>query len=86
MTLKIDRAGRILLPKPIRERLGLWAGMDIEVVEADDGLILRPLKRRASMIQVDGLWVHRGKLARASDFDPLLAEGREERMRQVSGL
>jgi len=86
MTLKIDSAGRIVLPKPVRERLGLRAGTDLELVESDDGLILRPLKRQASMILVDGLWVHQGKLARASDFDRLLAEDREERMRKAAGL
>jgi AbrB family looped-hinge helix DNA binding protein len=82
MTLKIDRAGRIVVPKPVRERLGLRAGMDLEAIESSEGLILRPLKRRPSMIKVDGLWVHQGKLARGSEYDRLVAGDREERMRK----
>ncbi len=37
MTLKNDNAGRIVVPKPIRDRLGLRAGADIEVIETVDG-------------------------------------------------
>lgn len=32
VTLKIDSAGRIVVPKPIRDQLGLYAGAHIEVV------------------------------------------------------
>jgi AbrB family looped-hinge helix DNA binding protein len=38
MTLKIDKAGRIVLPKPIRQRLGLRAGAALEVRETAEAL------------------------------------------------
>jgi len=37
MTLKIDRAGRVILPKPVRDRLGLHAGSDLEILETKEG-------------------------------------------------
>jgi hypothetical protein len=30
MTLKMDKAGRVILPKPVRDRLGLHEGSDLE--------------------------------------------------------
>ncbi len=37
MTLRIDNAGRIVVPKPIRDRLGLRPGTELEVSEGPDG-------------------------------------------------
>lgn len=33
LALKIDKAGRVILPKPVRDRLGLHAGSDLEIQE-----------------------------------------------------
>ncbi len=37
MTLKADKAGRVILPKPVRDRLGLAAGSDLEMIETVEG-------------------------------------------------
>lgn len=37
MTLKMDKAGRVILPRPVRERLGLHAGSDLEMQETPEG-------------------------------------------------
>ena len=50
MTLKIDKAGRIVVPKPVRERLGLRAGMDLEVAEKSEGLLLKPVTQKPSQM------------------------------------
>jgi len=61
MKLKIDRAGRIVVPKPLRERLGLKAGAELEVVDRPERILLRMPERQSPMTQVNGLWVHRGR-------------------------
>ena len=38
----MDKAERIVLPKPLRERLGLVGGDELEVVEHDGVVELRP--------------------------------------------
>ena len=86
MTLKIDKAGRIVVPKPMRERLGLRAGMDIEVAESSEGLTLKPAKDRPAMIKVDGFWVHQGEPPKGFDWSRMIEEHREERHRKVLGL
>jgi len=85
MTLKIDRAGRIVLPKRIRERLQLKGGSELELEENANGLLLRPLQRTSPMARKNGLWVHRGKLPKGVDWDSLISESRDERVRDLSG-
>jgi AbrB family looped-hinge helix DNA binding protein len=42
MKARIDKAGRVVLPKPIRDELGLVAGRDIEVHVEDGRAIIEP--------------------------------------------
>ena len=86
MRLKIDSTGRIVIPKSVRDRLGLRAGADLEVIETADGVILRPVSRRPSLVRAGRFLVHTGKLARGSDVRHPLAEDREERLRKLAGL
>lgn len=84
MNVKIDRAGRIVLPKPVRERLRLRAGTDLEVEERPDGLVLRPVGQRPSMAQENGVWVHLGKVPQGFDWSRILDDARDERIRDVA--
>ena len=60
MKVLIDRSGRIVVPKPLRERFGFRPDSEIDVVEGPDGLLLRPQQEKPSMVKVDGFWVHQG--------------------------
>jgi AbrB family looped-hinge helix DNA binding protein len=86
MTLKMDKAGRVILPKPVRDRLGLREGSDIEIEETPEGLMLKPIETRPSMIKKDGLWVHTGKVPPGFDVVQAIREDREDRIRKISGL
>ncbi|MCC7341510.1 MAG: AbrB/MazE/SpoVT family DNA-binding domain-containing protein [Bryobacterales bacterium] len=85
MTLKIDRAGRVILPKPVRDRFGLTAGAELEIQETADGLMLRPARRRPSLVTRDGLLLHRGTLPKGADWNLLIEEDRDDRIRSLSG-
>jgi AbrB family looped-hinge helix DNA binding protein len=50
-SLKIDRAGWTVVPKQIRQRLGLKPNTEIEIVEQADGVLLRRLEQQASRIK-----------------------------------
>ena len=39
MKLHLDKSGRVVLPKPLRQRLGLRAGTTFEAIEAAEGLL-----------------------------------------------
>ena len=84
MTLRIDKAGRIVLTKPLRERLGLRTGMDLEVAECADCLTLKPVSEKTAMVREKGFWVHQGVASKGFDWNRQIEDDREERNRQVS--
>lgn len=86
MNLKIDKAGRVILPKPVRDRLGLRAGSDVEAQETPEGVMLKPALPRPSMVKKDGLWVHTGKVPPGFDVVQAIRDDREERIRKLAGL
>ena len=86
MTLKIDKAGRIILPKPIRDRFQLREGSELLLEERTDGLTLRPVEQRSAMVPEDGFLVHQGKVPRGFDWDSAVDAIREEQIKNSSGL
>ena len=85
MTLTIDKAGRLVLPKPVRDRLGLHEGSQLELHETSDGLILKQTEQEPSMIKKNGMWVHTGKVPAGFDVVEAIREDREDRLRKIGG-
>ncbi len=83
MKLRIDRAGRIVVPKPLRDRLGLKEGAELDVVDRPEGLLLRTVARQSPMVQVHGLWVHRGRAEPNAGWDQVIDEVRNERIETI---
>ena len=54
--IPIDKAGRVVLPKPLRERLGLAPGTQLEVIEEADRILLKPVQKKARLVK-KGKWV-----------------------------
>ncbi|MFZ0961447.1 MAG: AbrB/MazE/SpoVT family DNA-binding domain-containing protein [Terriglobia bacterium] len=79
----MDKSGRIVFPQPLRKRLGLKPDTELEVVEQGGGVLLRPAEQQPSMIQVDGLWVHRGTAEPGANWARALDDVREERIDSV---
>jgi AbrB family looped-hinge helix DNA binding protein len=40
--MRITSKGQVTIPQELRERLGLGAGTEVEVVAVDDGALVRP--------------------------------------------
>ena len=85
MLLKIDKAGRVILPKSIRDRLGLHAGGDLEIQETAEGVMLKPVDRKLSLVKEGSFLVHTGEIPAGYDILKAIDEDREERMRQIWG-
>lgn len=54
MEATIDAVGRIVIPKPLREALGLLAGSQVDVSVYGTGLQVIPGGRTARLTEVDG--------------------------------
>lgn len=83
MKLLIDRSGRIVVPKRMRERLGFRPDSEIEAVEQPGGILLRPAQEKPSMVRVDGFWVHQGVAEPGANWDRVVEDVREERTQAV---
>lgn len=80
MEIKIDKAGRIVVPKALRERLGFRPHTELEAVERPEGVLLKRATQRPAMVKVDGLWLHQGVPEPGARWDQVLDDVREERL------
>lgn len=76
MRLTVDAGGRIVLPKALRERLGLVAGSTVDVSEYGGGLHLSPAGRTAQLVEKDGRLVATGTTTIDDDVFALIDAGR----------
>jgi AbrB family looped-hinge helix DNA binding protein len=61
MEAVIDQAGRIVLPKAIRDALGLLPGTTVDISAYGAGVQLVPAGRTARLIEEDGVLVSAGE-------------------------
>ncbi|MGH7840973.1 MAG: AbrB/MazE/SpoVT family DNA-binding domain-containing protein [Candidatus Binataceae bacterium] len=80
MKLRIDKSGRIVVPKPLRQRLGLEPGTELELVDQQGSVLLRPVEERPALVKLDGLWVHQGVSEPGANWDRVIDDAREERI------
>jgi AbrB family looped-hinge helix DNA binding protein len=84
--LSMDHAGRVVLPKPVRDQLHLEPGESLEIETFQDHIILRPVRGSSPMRKKEGIWVFRtGEPLAASVVEATARKVREEREKEVSG-
>ena len=53
----MDKAGRIVLPKAVRDELQVGPGDSLEIESSGDQVILRPARGKGRMRKEQGVWV-----------------------------
>ena len=61
METTIDAAGRIVVPKPLRDALGLTPGTVVDISQYGAGLTIIPGGRTARLVEKDGELVFTGE-------------------------
>ena len=61
MEAVIDQAGRVVLPKPIRDALGLLPGTRVDISSYGAGVQIVPAGRTARLIEERGVLVAAGE-------------------------
>jgi AbrB family looped-hinge helix DNA binding protein len=75
-TLTLDKAGRVVLPKPVRDEMQLRAGDSLELESSEDRIVLRPRRGGTGLHKKQGIWVF-------STEEPISAEATDETLRQM---
>jgi len=84
-TVSIDKAGRIVLPKAVRDELQLTPGSSLELELSEDRISLRP-ERKGRMYKKDGIWVfHTGSPMPANLIQETIKKVRKEREDHILG-
>ena len=84
--LSIDKAGRVVIPKPLREQFHLEAGDSLEMETSGERITLRPVRGTIPLTKEHGVWVfYSGEPLAASATDQVLEQVREERDRSNVG-
>ena len=63
MKTSMDSAGRVVVPKPLRDALGLTAGSTVDISRYGAGLQLVPTGRTARLVDESGVLVATGQTA-----------------------
>jgi AbrB family looped-hinge helix DNA binding protein len=85
-TLTIDKAGRVVLPKPVRDALQINPGDSLELESHEDQIILRPARGTARMYRKQGMWVLHGDTPLpANVVEDTIRKVRRERERAILG-
>jgi AbrB family looped-hinge helix DNA binding protein len=78
--LTLDSAGRVVIPKGLRDELQLQPGDELDLETTGDEITLRPVRETPPLTKEQGVWVFRiGKPLPASATDETLRSLRAER-------
>ncbi|OGW17714.1 MAG: hypothetical protein A2072_07655 [Nitrospirae bacterium GWC1_57_7] len=82
MKTTLDKFGRLVVPKDIRDRLGLRPGDEIEIEEHGREVVLKPADDIVPLQMKDGVLVFTG--ASTGDIEGSVSAGRDEHIRRLS--
>jgi AbrB family looped-hinge helix DNA binding protein len=86
ITVKLDKAGRIVIPKTFRNELRLSPGSTLVVESNGASMTLRPIGFVSQLRKKRGIWVFHGdRKIRAAETDRALQGLRQERDREMRG-
>jgi AbrB family looped-hinge helix DNA binding protein len=85
-TVTLDKAGRVVIPKTLRDELRLEAGDTLHLESGGEQVILRPVRSSSPLRKEHGVWVFRsGRTVSSEATNKVISELREGRDRQNRG-
>lgn len=82
MEATLDRFGRIVIPKRVREDLGLRVGSVLEIEERDDQIVLSVRRDEPDLVREDGVLVYTGEAV--GDLEQAVEAQRRSWVRDVA--
>ena len=85
-TVTIDKAGRVVIPKEIRDELRLEAGDTLALESEGERVTLQPIHGGTPLQKERGVWVfHGGKPLSLDEANQIVRDAREPRDRRNTG-
>ena len=85
-TVTIDKAGRVVLPKALRDKLRLAPGDSLDLMVEGEQVTLRPRRITPPLQKERGVWVFRtGEPLTAAETRETLCRIRESRQQRNAG-
>lgn len=82
MEAHIDKLGRIVIPKIMRDHTGLKAGTKVQIEEIDHHLIIKPIGHSSPFKKEGGIMVFMG--TSTENLDLAVQKDREDRIKKLS--
>ncbi len=79
MTVTIDRLGRIVVPKAVRDRLHLVPGTNLELTADAGGIRIVPVNSEPSLVRKEGILIHHGTETTDLDIRKVIDQERANR-------
>ncbi|MDP8980977.1 MAG: AbrB/MazE/SpoVT family DNA-binding domain-containing protein [Acidobacteriota bacterium] len=85
-TVTLDKAGRVVIPKTLRDELRLEPGDTLELESEGENVTLRPVRSSSPLRKDRGIWVFgTGKRIPAAVTDKVVSDTRAQRDRVNRG-
>ena len=84
MIVTIDNAGRLVVPKPLREQFNLTPGCELRIEAAADGITLRRSDAEPTLVRKQGILVHHGAARSTLDIGAFVRAERNARHARVA--
>ena len=82
MKTRLDKFGRVVLPKDIRDHLNLKPGQVLKIERTGEEVILKPAEKEPHFHMKDGVLVFSGAVS--GDIEKAVKHHREGRLKKVS--
>ena len=84
MVVTIDTAGRLVVPKVLRERFNLTPGCELAIEAAADGITLRRVDEEPTLVRKQGVFVHHGPMCASLDIGEFVSAERRARGARIA--
>ena len=84
MIITIDSAGRLVIPKSLREQFNLVPGCKLEIEASAKGMTLRRSDAEPALVRKQGILIHHGSSRSALDIGEFVRAERDARHTRIA--
>lgn len=84
MLTTIDGAGRLVVPKALREQFNLTPGCELTIEAGANGIILRRTEAEPALVRKHGILIHHGSPRAPVDVGEFVRAEREARSARIA--